>query len=93
MSDLAPSGQPVPSDENKAPEKKSSPTAELTLLGHFDELRMRLVRMGIAVLVCTFIAAAFTTQIFDILLAPYGDKLLVLKDEVACNFINKLFTI
>jgi sec-independent protein translocase protein TatC len=88
MSDLAPSDQPVPSDENKAPEKKSNPTAELTLLGHFDELRMRLVRIGIAVLVCTFIAAAFTNQIFEILIAPYGDKLLALKptESIAVYF-------
>jgi len=88
MSSVAPSDQPVPPDENDVPEKKSNPTAELTLLGHFDELRVRLVRMGIAVLVCTFIAAAFTNQIFDLLLAPYGDKLLVLKptESIAVYF-------
>jgi sec-independent protein translocase protein TatC len=79
--------QPVQPDEENTPEKEPR-RVELTLLGHFDELRIRLTRMGIAVLACTFIAAAFTNQIFDILLAPYGDELLVLKptESIAVYF-------
>jgi len=69
MSSIVPSDQPVQPDDNNKPEEEPK-RVELTLLGHFDELRMRLVRMGIAVLACTFIAAAFTNQIFEILLAP-----------------------
>jgi len=51
---------------------------QMTLLEHLDELRIRLVRSFIVVLVCTFIAAAFTNQILTLLIAPYGNKLQVL---------------
>ncbi|MFC1974886.1 twin-arginine translocase subunit TatC [Chloroflexota bacterium] len=62
--------------------------SEMSLLGHFDELRIRLVRSFIVVMAATFIVAVFTEQIFDILLAPYGDKLLVLKptESIAVYF-------
>jgi sec-independent protein translocase protein TatC len=88
-SSIAPSEQEksVQPDDKKTPTKQPK-QVELTLLGHFDELRGRLVKMGIAVLVCTFIAAAFTNQIFEILIAPYGDKLLALKptESIAVYF-------
>jgi sec-independent protein translocase protein TatC len=51
---------------------------QMTLLEHLDELRVRLIRAFIAVLVGTFIAAAFTNQILNLLIAPYGNKLQVL---------------
>jgi len=51
---------------------------QMTLLEHLDELRMRLIRVFIAVLIGTFIAAAFTNQILNLLIAPYGNKLQVL---------------
>jgi sec-independent protein translocase protein TatC len=49
-------------------------SGEMSLLGHFDELRDRLIKSFIAVVVATFIVAAFTPQIFNILNAPYGKK-------------------
>jgi sec-independent protein translocase protein TatC len=49
-------------------------SGEMTLLGHFDELRDRLVKSFIAVVAGTFVVAAFTPQIFNILNAPYGRK-------------------
>jgi len=52
--------------------------AQMTLLGHLEELRDRLVRAGIAVFVSTIIAAIFTKQILELLIYPYGNKLQVL---------------
>jgi sec-independent protein translocase protein TatC len=48
------------------------------LLEHLVELRDRLVHAFIAVFVCTAVAAAFTPQILQFLIAPYGHKLQVL---------------
>jgi sec-independent protein translocase protein TatC len=50
----------------------------MTLLEHLEELRDRLVKAAIAVFICTLLAAAFTTQILELLIAPYGQKLQVL---------------
>lgn len=52
--------------------------AEMTLLGHLEELRDRLVKSAIAVLIGTVLAAIFTPQILELLIAPYGQKLQVL---------------
>jgi sec-independent protein translocase protein TatC len=49
-------------------------SSEMTLLGHFDELRDRLIKSFIVVVAATFVVAAFTPKIFDILNAPYGRK-------------------
>jgi sec-independent protein translocase protein TatC len=51
---------------------------QMTLLQHLEELRDRLVKAAIAVFVCTLLAAAFTTQLLELLIAPYGQKLQVL---------------
>lgn len=51
---------------------------QMSLLEHLDELRQRLIRVGIAVFVTTLIAAAFTNQILQLLIDPYGQKLQVL---------------
>ena len=61
---------------------------EMSLLGHFEELRDRLIRSFIVVVVATFNVAVFTKQIFDLLLMPYGDKLMVLRptESIAVYF-------
>lgn len=51
---------------------------QMTLLGHLEELRDRLVKSAITVFITTLIAAAFTTQILELLISPYGNKLQVL---------------
>ncbi|MEW5956740.1 MAG: twin-arginine translocase subunit TatC [Chloroflexota bacterium] len=51
---------------------------QMTLLEHLEELRDRLIRSFIAVVVGTLIAATFTKQILQLLIAPYGNKLQVL---------------
>jgi sec-independent protein translocase protein TatC len=51
---------------------------QMTLLQHLEELRDRLVKAAIAVFVGTLLSAAFTTQILELLIAPYGQKLQVL---------------
>jgi sec-independent protein translocase protein TatC len=55
-----------------------NPAEEMPLLGHLEELRDRLVRASAAVLIGTIIAAVFTPQILELLIAPYGQKLQVL---------------
>jgi sec-independent protein translocase protein TatC len=51
---------------------------QMTLLGHLEELRDRLVKAGVAVLIGTIIAAIFTPQILKLLIDPYGQPLQVL---------------
>jgi sec-independent protein translocase protein TatC len=51
---------------------------QMSLLEHLEELRDRLVKAAIAVFACTLLSAAFTTQILELLIAPYGQKLQVL---------------
>jgi sec-independent protein translocase protein TatC len=51
---------------------------QMTLLEHLTELRDRLVRSAIVVFVTTMLAAAFTRNILDLLVVPYGHRLQVL---------------
>ncbi|HMR63864.1 MAG TPA: twin-arginine translocase subunit TatC [Anaerolineae bacterium] len=48
---------------------------EMTLLEHLEELRDRLVKAAIAVLIGTVISTIFTKQILQFLIAPYGQQL------------------
>ncbi len=52
--------------------------SQMTLLEHLEELRDRLVKAAVAVFVTTLLAATFTTQILELLIAPYGQRLQVL---------------
>ncbi len=51
---------------------------QMSLLEHLEEVRDRLVKSAIVVLVCTVIASIFTPLILEILIEPYGQKLQVL---------------
>lgn len=51
---------------------------QMSLMGHLEELRDRLVKSAVVVLICTVISAVFTTQIIQILIEPYGQKLQIL---------------
>lgn len=51
---------------------------QMTLLEHLEEVKDRLIRASVAVLVGTIIASIFTPQILALLIAPYGQKLQVL---------------
>ena len=53
-------------------------TGQMTLLGHLEEVKDRLVKCSIAVFITTLISAAFTPQILQLLIEPYGQKLQVL---------------
>ncbi len=55
----------------------SEPGKKLSLLGHFRELRKRLVISVIAVVITTIIAFVFYDQIFHILLLPAKDTQLI----------------
>jgi len=63
---------------SRNPKDNSSRYGDMTLLGHLEELRDRLVKSAAAILVTTVIATIFTPQILEILIAPYGQKLQVL---------------
>ena len=59
---------------------RNSP-GQMSLLGHLEELRDRLIWAAAAVLVGTILAAIFTPQILKLLILPYepyGEKLVVL---------------
>ncbi|MBN1991621.1 MAG: twin-arginine translocase subunit TatC [Anaerolineae bacterium] len=81
-------GLPSSPEPKQFPDEGEFGLGQMSLLGHFEELRDRLVRSFIVVLAATFIVAIFTDQIFEILMAPYGDKLLVLKptESIAVYF-------
>lgn len=51
---------------------------QMSLLEHLEEVRDRLVKSAIVVLVTTLISAAFTNQLLELLISPYGNKLQVL---------------
>lgn len=51
-----------------------STDVEMTLFEHLNELRKRLVRAGIALIVGTVISIAFTTQALQLLIIPLGDS-------------------
>ena len=60
------------------PDEAEQLAQQMTLLSHLEELRDRLVISGVAVLICTVIAAIFTPAILKFLISPYGEKLQVL---------------
>ena len=57
----------------RAPKKpKSDPSQEqMTLTEHLAELRMRIIRAGLAVLIGSVVVFAFYNQVLDLLLGPY----------------------
>lgn len=57
-------------EESKQPPE---PLEKLTILGHLNELRRRLIKVVIAVLIATVISFVFANQIFAILIWPAGD--------------------
>ena len=50
-----------------------STDSKLSVLGHFSELRGRIIKSVIAIAITTAIAFVFNKQIFEILIAPAGD--------------------
>ncbi|MEM7322387.1 MAG: twin-arginine translocase subunit TatC [Actinomycetota bacterium] len=53
------------------PDKPLQPQGEMTLLGHLIELRTRLIRSAIAVIVGAIVVWIFSDEILDFLQAPY----------------------
>jgi sec-independent protein translocase protein TatC len=51
---------------------------QMSLLGHLEELRDRMVKSALAVLVATIVTSIFTPQILQFLIEPYGSRLQVL---------------
>src|SRR3712207_33761 len=49
--------------------------ARMTLIEHLDELRSRIIRVGIAFFIAAIVAWFFRKQIFEALLRPAGDAL------------------
>lgn len=65
-------------DPNHLAAEQEKLAGQMSLLDHLDELRDRLVKSFVAVLVATFLVAAFTPQILKFLILPYGRSLLVI---------------
>jgi sec-independent protein translocase protein TatC len=63
--------------DQKQPDNTGMSSFGMTLLDHFEELRDRVVRSFIAVVVTTLIVATFADQIFKFLLAPYGEAVII----------------
>src|ERR687894_207042 len=61
----------------RLPSRPRGPREEMrmTLIGHLDELRSRIIRVGIAFFGVAIVAWFFRERIFDWLLAPAGDAL------------------
>ena len=79
-----PATQPVPPDE----EEEEEELPRMTLLEHLDELRRRILRTLIVVVVAFFGCFAFADEIYEVLarpIAPHVDKLVF--DGVADPFI------
>lgn len=64
--------------EQKLSDNQEQLAGQMTLLEHLEELRDRLIKSAIAVFVATLLVAAFTGQILNLLISPYGHKLQVL---------------
>ncbi len=66
--------------------------AQMTLIEHLDELRSRIIKVGVAFVVAAIVAWFFRIQIFDVLTAPAGDVLhgQLKVTSVAEPFLNDL---
>ncbi len=71
-----PSPSNDPADQIALEEERLS--GQMSLLEHLDEMRDRIVKSFIAVVVATFIVAAITPQILAFLIEPYGQNLVLL---------------
>lgn len=62
------------------------PAGDMTLVGHLGELRTRLIRSVIAIVVGALVVYIFFDPIFDFLAQPYCD----VKEEIGeeCDFLN-----
>ncbi|MFV0256922.1 MAG: twin-arginine translocase subunit TatC [Acidimicrobiales bacterium] len=74
---------PVPRRNGSAP--SGTPTGDMTLVGHLTELRTRLIRCVIAVVVGVVIVYLFNQPIFNVLQDPYCSVLVEKGDE--CIFL------
>lgn len=57
----------------------------MTILQHLEELRTRIFRAGLALIVATVISFIFTTQLLDFLTAPIGGRAALASIEVTEN--------
>jgi sec-independent protein translocase protein TatC len=64
----------------------------MTLIEHLDELRSRIIKVGVAFVVAATVAWFFREQVFDLLLEPAGNRLegKLYVTSVAEQFINDL---
>ena len=49
--------------------------ARMTLIEHLDELRSRIIKIGVAFVLAATVAWFFREQIFFLLMEPAGDRL------------------
>ena len=58
------------------------PKQEMTLLDHITELRQRLIRSVIALVIAVLISLIFARYIFDFLIAPAPDDISLIRTEM-----------
>lgn len=69
MAKANPTSNPIPTEEN------DSGVQNLTLLGHLNELRIRLTYVAVALLVTTALSFAFAEPMLEFLLGPYAKSI------------------
>jgi sec-independent protein translocase protein TatC len=67
-----PAPEPAGVKDDDARQKPKSGGAEMSLIEHLEELRERLIKSSLAIIIATFISLAFTNQLLKILIAPLG---------------------
>lgn len=70
---------------SRSKEPQSAPEADMTLLGHLKELRTRLIRSVLAIIVGAIVVYIFNEPIFNFLADPYCD--LQEANDSECEFL------
>ena len=63
----------LPMRRSRKPKTEPSPTGDMTLVGHLSELRIRLIRSVLAIVVSAVLIYLFFDPIFEFMAAPYCD--------------------
>lgn len=69
---------PAPDPVSRLANEQERLAGQMSLLEHLEEMRDRLIKAAITVIIATFIVSIFTPQILKFLIVPYGQPLLVI---------------
>ena len=68
---------------SEKPEEKSLNEKEMPFLDHLEELRQRIIKSLLAVIVLSIVSYIFIDQIFELLVKPYRDAIHIASSELA----------